>query len=148
VRLYVIQDREERPLAWASSQDAARQLVQDQGGTEAGARWVQVDVPTDKAGLLEWLNRHGTTSGPLGGETPAAAPEQPAAQISGERILETSGHDFAVLLEAAIERLGELRDAGWKALRSLHPRRGQSPSMERGLRFLTLAQVAELEEAR
>jgi hypothetical protein len=51
VRLYVTPGGQ-----WAGTQAEARNACQDEG--QPGAAWKEIDVPTDKAGLLEWLNQN------------------------------------------------------------------------------------------
>lgn len=55
---------------WAGTQADAARL-----GKEDGARWEQIEVPTDKPGLLEFLNtRHVAATSPEPEPVPADAP--------------------------------------------------------------------------
>lgn len=129
----------------------------EKGAAIRGGECAVVDVPTTRDELFAFLNEQELRRVTIV-QSPAAQPEHEALPLDidaiegaatlSDQILEMRGDEFAAVLEAAIERLGELRDAGWAAFRSLHPRRGQSPSAERGLRYLALAQLADLEEAR
>jgi hypothetical protein len=49
MKLYRIKGRH-----WAGTQQMARELARD---TYDSAPWEQVDVPTDKEGMLDWLNQ-------------------------------------------------------------------------------------------
>lgn len=105
--------------------------------SDAGKGFTQVDVPTDKPGLLAFLNTHATGD---------AVETVDAGGDPVLLILESNASTFGRYLEAALERLGELGEDGWKALRRLQPpNRTGATSIERGLRFLTLAQYAELD---
>ena len=49
-------------LSWHSSRVAANKAVKqrgkDYGAPETAPTITEVDVPTNKAGLIDWLNRH------------------------------------------------------------------------------------------
>jgi hypothetical protein len=55
-----------RPTRWASSEGAARKekkaLCEKHGLKATGADYEQVEVPTSKAGIIEWLNDNFTHS--------------------------------------------------------------------------------------
>lgn len=60
---------------WAGKQSAAARLVRENGGS-----WEQVDVPTDKAGLISWLNER------RGEVVPMQAASEPAPTVAdGQR---------------------------------------------------------------
>lgn len=53
-----------RPIKWASAEAGARkakkELCEEYGLKATGADYEQVEVPTSKAGILEWLNSNVT----------------------------------------------------------------------------------------
>ena len=62
--------------AWAGNQADARAL--------AGRDWTEIDVPTDKPGLLAWLNAN-TGSAPVADcEPDDAPPPAPAPRVANE----------------------------------------------------------------
>lgn len=112
-------------LAWEGTQDDAKACAR----ANPGSTWEAVEVPTDKAGLLAWLNNNATF---YDLERPTTEPEPskpdvcpackrtPAAQakmaagldslVLVERIMAAEGWELARLTEAVIERLCELKD--------------------------------------
>lgn len=70
-KLYKVQVKEplahkggERPIRWAGAEAAARKekkaLCEEHGLKANGADYEDVEVPTNKAGLLVWLNENFT----------------------------------------------------------------------------------------
>jgi hypothetical protein len=132
---------------------------------DAGKDREQIDVPTDKPGLLAFLNEHlGSRSGTLSEECIQISDNVPERELvktdeivalnpnnSSEVttnpqkfavediILGSDPPEFARYLQCTLERLGELRSNGWSGLRPLVSDNARSrTSIERGLGYLVL----------
>lgn len=46
---------------WASSERAVRTLARNEWSTQASLHVEQIEIPTNKAGLIEWLNSNFNT---------------------------------------------------------------------------------------
>ncbi|ARK07504.1 hypothetical protein LAV_00129 [Sphingobium phage Lacusarx] len=151
---------------WTGTQADAKEA---QGGSDFEA----IEVPTDKPGLIAWLNeewaawyaemerRAAETAPESAVETvqPITAPEPspppppaPLAAPSGsitERILELQGNDLFLALEAAISRLHETAGPrGWNQFaKRATSWGGGTTAVDRGLGMLVLAGLAQQEES-
>lgn len=142
MRLYLFEsDAGEK--RWVGTQAEAAALLKNVRAAGGEGGWFVVDVPTDKPGLLaflqKWMGGEGEDR-PAGG-APASAQEEPAADAV-DLILDCPPDKFGPLLEAAITRAGEIGQPAFAHMRALVGRPGAS--IERGLRFLALAQLQEL----
>ena len=123
---------------------------------KTGAPWALVEVPTDKWGLISYLNNMErelrATSGvneiepePLVSAPPAAVDKYHPHDVDlVDEILTCEPDKFGRYLNATIDRLGELRNQGFDALAALRnhvrsfPHRGAT---ERGLGYFLLGDM-------
>jgi hypothetical protein len=179
MKLYRIRTRTLSSASWVGTQKEAKDLSREYGHHDT--QWAAVEVPTDKEGLLAFLNEVGAAASrsemvdlqnfigreavedALAGSPRLAAstgdPAQPidtSADALADAIAGSKGPAFGHLLEAALVRLGELGDAGWSELSAILKGpasqaneklgTGGLHKLQRGLRFLALAQIRELGE--
>jgi hypothetical protein len=161
LKLYLVDKK-----TWVGTQADIKQI----GGRDGA----QIDVPTDKPGLLKFLNamqskifalieERDTALAGAGGPPVMMVPAdldveavaEPAKIVSApivklnvvETIGASDGAEFANYLDAAISRLGELRATGWNSFAKLGSSDPRSRSaVERGLGCLVL-EVARSERA-
>ena len=133
-------------------------------GTQADARainadFTQIDIPTDKAGLMAWANdrqneidvlRDQLATEPDSEYVPTQATdeseERPFSSVEiSEAILDLEGDDFDRVLKTTVSRLGTLRAQGYAGLEALRKRDPwftdnvtARTSVERGLGYLLL----------
>lgn len=116
MRLYRIDQHSKPGSRWAGTQAEAKAVAKEFGG-----KWVETDVPTDKAGLLEFLNREAAVAretAALNEQLAAPAPYvsppkqpafnqgQPAPGREGGPRLFTAGPDNDLICEAIEEAEG------------------------------------------
>lgn len=130
---------------WTGTQADAKQT---------GAPWALVEVPTDKWGLISWLNnmeRELRATIPAPTPPPPPSPKEIAvvetystADNLVDEILNCNADKFGTYLNATIDRLGELRNQGFDALAVLRKQVRSFPNRtttERGLGYFLLGDV-------
>lgn len=60
-RAWTIHPHDGTLYVWASSERAVRALARNEWSTQAPLNIEHVEIPTDKAGLIEWLNSNFNT---------------------------------------------------------------------------------------
>jgi hypothetical protein len=127
--------------AWHATQAAARAIDR---------RFEQVEVPTDKPGLLEFLNQKRGSD--TMHEAGAAASEDPVdiemmePAVPPEAALNPvnmSADELAQLLGPAVERLGELGEEGFDALEAHQQSTGVGAAFSRGVHILTVVAAGQ-----
>lgn len=156
MKLYLSNDR-----VWTGTQADAKEA---QGGPD----FKTVEVPTDKPGLIEWLNREwslwwaefdqqagsdrsqdaappvSSLPEPSPPPAPVRAPEPPVSGTVSEQIMALEGSALFVALQAAIDRLHEIAGPkGWQQFaKHVSGWGGGSSATDRGLGMLVLAGLA------
>ncbi|MGZ8286648.1 MAG: hypothetical protein ACXW27_08680 [Allosphingosinicella sp.] len=146
MRLYRIRPRDLPSACWVGTQKEAKNLAREYGH---GAQWAAVEVPTDKEGLLTFLNEVGaaasrselvdlhnfqareTVEELQRGDVSLVSPDAEArpgvataaAAVNAEMVCDvigtSRGATFGHILEATLTRLGDLAQEGWDQLSSI-----------------------------
>jgi len=129
------------PREWGTVKAECERRARELGGT-----CTPIDVPATKGGLIPFLNElEARQVAPIAELQPAPPLESPPPANDDE--LEAVKFDARVL-EAQVERLGELGDRGLDELEHIQTFGGVGGSFSRGVHLLTIVAAGEHQLAR